>query len=58
MAAIPTAEEGAEKLRYVTGEAIAANSGGRVVFLLLGDIYRKAAREFRVPESEIARVRS
>jgi hypothetical protein len=46
-------EVGAEKQRYLTGEAIAVNSKGRVVFLSLGDIYRKAAREFRVPENEI-----
>jgi hypothetical protein len=48
-------EIGAEKLRYVTGDAIAVNSRGRVVFLSLGDIYRKAARAFRVPENEITR---
>lgn len=51
-------EVGAEKLRYVTGEAVAVNSRGRVVFLSLGDIYRKAVREFRVPENEIIRAES
>lgn len=48
-------EVGAEALRYLTGEAIAVNHRGRVVVLSLNDIYRKAAREFRVPENEIAR---
>lgn len=48
-------EVGAEALRYLTGEAIAVNHKGRVVVLSLNDIYRKAAREFRVPESEITR---
>ena len=46
-------EIGAEKLRYLTGVAIAINHKGRVVELTLNDIYRKAARTFRVPESEI-----
>lgn len=48
-------EVGAEKLRYLTGHAIAVNDVGRVVVLSLNDIYRKAAREFRVPENEITR---
>ncbi len=51
-------EAGAEKLRYVIGEAAAVNSRGRVVFLSLGDIYRRAAREFRSPENEIIRTES
>jgi hypothetical protein len=46
-------EIGAEKLRYLTGVAIAVNHKGRVVELTLGDIYRKASRIFRVAESEI-----
>ena len=46
-------EIGAEKLRYLTGVAIAVNHKGRVVELTLSDIYRKAARAFRVAESEI-----
>jgi len=46
-------EIGAEKLRYLSGVAIAVNHKGRVVELTLGDIYRKAARIFRVAESEI-----
>jgi hypothetical protein len=46
-------EIGAEKLRYLTGVAIAVNHKGRVVQLTLSDIYCKAARAFRVAESEI-----
>jgi len=46
-------EIGAEKLRYLTGMAIAVNHEGRVVELTLSDIYRKATRAFRVAESEI-----
>jgi hypothetical protein len=46
-------EIGAEKLRYLTGVAIAVNHKGRVVGLTLNDIYRKASRIFRVAESEI-----
>jgi hypothetical protein len=46
-------EIGAEKLRYLTGMAISVNHEGRVVELTLSDIYRKAARAFRVAESEI-----
>jgi len=46
-------EIGAEKLRYLTGMAIAVNHEGRVVELTLSDIYCKAARAFRVAESEI-----
>jgi hypothetical protein len=48
-------EVGAEKLRYLTGAAFAINSKGRVAELTLGDIYRKAARTFHIPESEITR---
>jgi len=46
-------EIGAEKLRYLTGVAIAVSHNGRVVQLALSDIYRKASRIFRVAESEI-----
>jgi hypothetical protein len=46
-------EIGAEKLRYLTGVAIAINHKGRVVELTLSDIYRKASRSFRVAETEI-----
>jgi hypothetical protein len=48
-------EVGAEKLRYLTGVAIAIDPKGRVAELTLGDIYRKAARSFRIPENEITR---
>lgn len=48
-------EAGAEKLRYVTGVAVAVNHKGRVVDLSLSDIYRKAARTFHVAEGEITR---
>lgn len=48
-------EVGAEKLRYLTGQAIAVNAKGRVVEVTLSDIYRKAAHTFRIPESEITR---
>lgn len=44
---------GAEKLRYVTGEAIAVNHRGRCVTVYLNDIYAKAARAFRVPVDRI-----
>jgi hypothetical protein len=47
-------EIGAEKMRYLTGVAIAVNHRGRVVELTLRDIYRKASRAFRVAESEIS----
>jgi hypothetical protein len=46
-------EIGAEKLRYLTGVAMAIDHKGRVVEVTLSDIYRKAARAFRVAESEI-----
>ncbi len=48
-------EVGAENLRYLTGQAIAVNAKDGVVEPTLSDIYRKAARAFRVPESEITR---
>ncbi len=46
-------EIGAEKLRYLTGVAIAIDHKGRVIELTLSDIYRKAAQAFRVAENEI-----
>ena len=46
-------EIGAEKLRYLTGIAIAVNYKGRAAVVSLDDVYRKAARTFRVPESKI-----
>ena len=48
-------EVGAEKLCYVTGSAWAINHLGHVIDISLGDIYREAARTFRIPESEITR---
>ena len=48
-------EVGAEKLRYLAGVAIAINPKGRVTELRLSDIYRQAARIFRIPETEITR---
>ena len=48
-------EVGAEKLRYLTGAAFAINSKGQIADVTLSDIYRKAARTFHVPESEITR---
>lgn len=35
-------ESGAEKMRYVSGQAIAVNSKGKTVFLQLHDIYEQA----------------
>lgn len=46
-------EIGAEKLRYLTGIAIAVNHRGRAAVVSLDDVYRKAARTFHVPENEI-----
>jgi hypothetical protein len=46
-------EIGAEKLRYLTGVAIAVNHKGRAVVVSLDDVYRKAARTFRVQENKI-----
>jgi hypothetical protein len=37
-------ESGAEKLRYITGYAVAVNSKGKVVSVTLDDIYKKAMR--------------
>jgi len=48
-------EVGAEKLRYLTGVAIAVNHKGCAAVVSLDDIYRKAARTFRVPENQITR---
>jgi hypothetical protein len=45
-------EIGAEKLRYLTGVAIAIDHKGRVVDLTLSDIYRKL-HGLRVAENEI-----
>jgi hypothetical protein len=52
-------EAGAEKLRYITGSALAVNHLGRVVEVSLSDIYREAAEtsklrkaRFRWPSTE------
>ena len=45
--------DGAEKPRYITGEALAVNDKGMVVDLSLFDIYQKAARTFQVPLGSI-----
>jgi hypothetical protein len=44
---------GADKLRYITGEALAVNDRGSVLSLTLDEIYLRAARRFRVPVSSI-----
>ena len=46
-------EIGAEKLRYLTGIAIAVNHKGLAAVVSLDDVYRKAARTFRVQENKI-----
>lgn len=46
-------EAGAERLRYVTGEAQAYNKQGDFVCLSLSDIYAKAAEAFGVPKASI-----
>jgi hypothetical protein len=46
-------EIGAEKLRYLTGIAVAVNHRGRAAAVSLDDVYRKAARTFRVQENKI-----
>ena len=48
-------EIGAEKLRYLTGVAIAFNSKGATVELILSDVFRTAAQTFHGPESTITR---
>lgn len=39
-------EAGAEKLRYISGFAIAVNSDGKTVSIFLDDIYELARKEF------------
>jgi hypothetical protein len=39
-------EVGHEKLRYITGVAIAIHPGGRIVSVCLNDIYARAAEAF------------
>ena len=45
---------GAEKLRYLTGYAIAFNHEGKTTSVSIADIYKKAALEFSVPKGSIA----
>lgn len=47
-------EIGAEKLRYLTGSAIAVTWDGRTAYMTLENIYQKAAEEFGVPSRSIA----
>jgi hypothetical protein len=49
-------QAGAEKARYVSGFAIAVHSDGRIVQIVLDDIYERAAKEFGVPEKDISKV--
>lgn len=46
---------GAEKLRYVTGEALAIAWDGRTTYIDINDIYDKAAAEFGVEARKIGR---
>jgi hypothetical protein len=46
-------EISAEKLRCLAGIAIAVNHKGRAAVVSLDDVYRKAARTFRVEENKI-----
>lgn len=46
-------EAGAEKMRYVTGRAVAVNNKGKRVVVDISDIYRLAARRFKVPQKRI-----
>lgn len=45
-------EAGAEKLRYITGHAIAVNSKGQMLTLTLNDIYEMAAKLGEVTRAE------
>lgn len=47
-------EIGAEKLRYLTGNAVAYHSDGRRTALSLDSIYTQAAQEFSVPLASIS----
>lgn len=47
-------EAGAEKLRYITGNAQAYNAKGEECWMQLSDIYAKAADRFGVPRESIA----
>jgi hypothetical protein len=45
---------GSEKLRYINGHATAFNSAGKRIDVDLDDIYRIAAKRFKVPEASIS----
>lgn len=47
-------EVGAEKLRYLTGVAVAINHTGKIVVVSIDDIYLKAADEFGVAVNQIS----
>jgi hypothetical protein len=44
---------GVSAVGYLTGIAIAVNHKGRAAVVSLDDVYRKAARTFRVQENKI-----
>ena len=46
-------EIGAEKLRYLTGWSGAITNKGKPVYVNLNDIYEKAAKKFKIPNSSI-----
>lgn len=48
-------EVGHEKLRYLSGSAVAVNSKGEEVIVSIGDIYKLAATHFGLNEEEISR---
>ena len=48
-------EVGHEKLRYLTGGAVAVNSEGEEVIVSIIDIYKLAAAHFGINEEEISR---
>lgn len=47
-------EAGAEKLRYVTGNAVAIHSSGKRIEIDLFEIYSKAAKKFKVDVRSIS----
>jgi hypothetical protein len=47
-------EIGAEKLRYLTANAVAFNCKGDYINLNLDEIYKQASKKFKVPISEIS----
>lgn len=47
-------EAGNEKLRYVTGYAVAINSKGKTTSIEISDIYDIASKEFKIPKEKIS----